>query len=190
MWAAEHERRERIQDAHKWEETVQSYLLIPNLKNRDRGEPYIRGKLVLLHDDDTDYAGHAPPLILAMDKPREEMSRTAKLPDFFFELPRELQAENPREVETIVWLKTIKTVVGEYPRTGDEPKILVTLNLRDYAYRYRKTLTVIDRTLPAVVGGAVFTGEDSLPERGAEGDRVFEKLNRNVVAFLASLPRK
>lgn len=189
LGAAEQERRQRVRSAHEAEGVVQSYVAIPGLQEANEASAYIRGKLVLVHDEDTDFAGRRSPLGFAVPV-REEMGKHAKLPEFFFELPRELQAASPDEVETIIWLKTIKTVIGEYPKTKRDPPLAAMMDFPDYAYRYRKTVTVIDRTHLAAVGVKVFAGTDPLPGPAPDKEQTYLRLNREVVDYLKSLPRK
>jgi len=193
MEAAEHERREQIRSVHNARETIESYVNIPNLKPLAQPSPHIRGKVVLIADGDVDYAGHAPPLGLwSREPPRLEMQAAhARLSDLFFELPRDLQAESPSEVETIVWIHSLRTVIGQYPKKKeDKSRISIVLDLPDYAYHYRTTVTIIDRVANEVVDVNALSTTDPLPEPAPDGEDAYKELNRAIVAYIKSQPRK
>jgi hypothetical protein len=96
------------------------------------------------------------------------------------ELPSALRATRPDEVGTIVWIKERKEKVGEY----------VDLSGRSEgsAYMYVWDLTLIDKSIPAIVGRATLRGSDP-PETSQEGFRSGTIPLTDTIEYLESLRR-
>jgi hypothetical protein len=99
--------------------------------------------------------------------------------DVFFELPSELRAATPEEVGTIVRLKWGTKMVGMYVSgRGSEGA----------ADAQTCEVTVIDKSIPAIVAWRSFQGDD--PPMHFTGARTGPKPVKAVVDFITSLPRE
>lgn len=116
-------------------------------------QPYVKGKVILVNKEEK------------------------KIDHTYCELPEELRATRPEEVETIVWLEWGKDKVGRYTDGST-------------AYVNTCKVTIIDRSIPAIV--AVTNLRGSMPPNmttrggGAGGSMPTEE----VIAYLQNLPRK
>jgi hypothetical protein len=187
-------RRDAIRAAFKDEKVLRSLVEIRDLQKAE-GSPYLKGKLVVLLDEETDYNGFPPPMLLRdpvflREQPVEKKMRAhmAGWHDLLFELPVALQATTPEEVTTVVWIKGIKQVVGVYKNTGRSEAWLE--DFPDHAYKYHATVTVIDRTVPAVVAVQAFVGPDPPEKKSASGDNGGSLPAREICNFLENLPRR
>jgi hypothetical protein len=188
---AEQERRKAEQERRK-AELVAACLQVPNLRGPGPTSPYVKGKLIVIGDEDTDYGGRTPPPPLfpvpgyqppaRVPPPSMAMSASrSRLDDLMPGLPPDLRAENLEEAQTVVWVKWIHRVVGEYQNP---------FSRHDYAYRCHATVTVIDRTIPAVVAVEELVGPEPPGVKPPDAWGKGEKPTAAVIDYLVRLPRR
>jgi hypothetical protein len=105
----------------------------------------------------------------------------SRLDDLMSQLPADLRADQPEEVRTVVWVKWIHRVVGEYQGP---------LSPHDYAYRCHATVTVIDRTIPAVVAVTELVGPEPPDVKPPDAWGKGQKPTAAVIDYLTGLPRR
>jgi hypothetical protein len=102
-----------------------------------------------------------------------------------FELPADIRAATPAEVQTRFLVEWHRDVVGRYKFRYSSPKDTAGL---PEAYRYKCTLTIIDDTRQAMVGRMEFVG-DMPPMESGQG-RVGRLPLEQIVKAVANLPRR
>jgi hypothetical protein len=100
-----------------------------------------------------------------------------KIDPLFLDLPPELIAKTPEEVETIIWLKWKDVAVGHYTdgATG---------------YRIDCELTIIDKVELKIVDVKTYYGSDPPSAKSGSGDRYGSKPTYDIVNYLKALPRR
>lgn len=126
--------------------------------------PYIRGKVITITLPDStvvNWAGTSEIWEYEVDT-------------LLYKLPGEWKPHEPEDVATIILLKWVPQKVGWYIQGG--------------AFVQTCTVTVIDRTIPAVLDSREFIG-DPPPERG-NAESYGSSPAQKIVDYLVSLPRK
>jgi hypothetical protein len=99
-----------------------------------------------------------------------------RIDDIYFKLPEELRATKPEDVGTIVWLDWGEDRVGFYLGSHGD----ATVNTCH--------VTIIDKSVPAIVGEINFRGSDP-PER-SYGSSSGSMPTEVIVNYLRNLPKK
>ncbi len=132
--------------------------------------PYIHGKLVLVAVASNDNTG-----ALTSDRHRS----TPYIDHLTLRLPDRLQAKDPSEVGTVVWLRWGQKYIGNYGKTAR-------------GYKEMCAISIIDVETRQVVGTREFEGGDP-PRSVSEHTRgsVFgSDADSEILAYLGSLPQK
>jgi hypothetical protein len=95
----------------------------------------------------------------------------------YWDMPKDLRADNPDEVGTVVWLEWSDKQVGEYT---DNSKALVWLC----------KVSVIDLGAKTLVGQRDFQGSDPPQSDSGSGDVHGSKPTKEIVDYLKNLPRQ
>jgi hypothetical protein len=126
------------------------------------GWPYIRGKVLPIMYQP--YAG-------GRREVQEELYR---------QLPADLRANTPEEVDTVVWLEWGEERLG---KTRSEPPMThYTLE----GIRYTCKVTIIDKRTNCKVGETSFQGSDPRGKGNYAGDKPYAE----ILAYLTKLPRR
>jgi hypothetical protein len=100
-----------------------------------------------------------------------------KIDDIYFKLPEELRATKPENVGTIVWLDWGEDEVGTY--TDAETATVITCHM-----------TVIDKSIPAIVGEINFRGDDPPELKKRLDSSSGTTPDEDIVFFLQNVPKK
>jgi hypothetical protein len=146
---------------------IREYSIVSGLKNPARTSPhrtkaYLKGKII----------------------PVNRME--SRIDDIYFSLPEGLRATKPEDVGTIVWLDWEKDTVGHYCPEGlggcfssDDPAIVNTCDV-----------TIIDKSIPAIVVERNFRGSDPPEKKEKGGSGSGSMPTKEIIDYLKNLPKK
>ncbi len=106
--------------------------------------------------------------IITIDKEKN------KVDPLYLKLPKELHATQPEEVGTIVWLEWGEEKDGTYTDGSG-------------AYVYTCQVTIIDKSLRAIIGQRIFRGSSPPAVKTGAGSRYGSKPTNKIIDYLAYL---
>lgn len=135
-----------------FEDHIDEYTNLSGLKG-DPGDIYLIGK------------------ILPVNK------STKAIDLLYFELPNDLRAASPEEVETILWVECEGKVVNTYTDGAE-------------ARRIDCVLTIINKASNTMIVQTTFRGEPPPGSKSGSGDRSGSRPTEDMVKYITTLPRQ